>query len=239
MNSVASSFVARLIDARAPTELVSVEPRIHHHPETPPPRGPQPSSSRLSQGFITTTETRRQAAPTELASVEPRIHHYHRNPATSGPDRACLGRAKDSSPPRNSTTARAPTELASVESRIHHYHRNSTNARAPTELVSVEPRIHHYRRISTFARVVDQFKHESYSPEIQSQFRDQSFTCSYRQALFSFLEVDLNSGQILISGCVSNWVGSSPAELGKPNALGLESGKQIFPAIRSRNWHRA
>ncbi len=99
----------------------------------------------------------------------------------------------------------------------------------------------HYWHVNSAAYhwVGEQYKHLSYSPEIHSQFRDQSFTCPYRQALFSFLEVDLSSGQILITGRETSWVGSSPAELGKPNASGLESGKQIVPSIRSRNWNRA
>ena len=64
------------------------------------------------------------------------------------------------------------------------------------------------------------YKHESYSPEIHAKFPSQSSTCPYREALFSFLELDLSTGSVTITGRQSLWVGATPAELGLANVTG-------------------
>jgi predicted phosphodiesterase len=99
----------------------------------------------------------------------------------------------------------------------------------------------HYWHVNSAAYywVGNQFSHESYSPELHAKFPAQSSTCPYRNGLFSFLEVNLHSGKIAITGRESTWVGSSPAELGVPKTTQLESGKQIIPAIRARSWERS
>ena len=99
----------------------------------------------------------------------------------------------------------------------------------------------HYWHVNSAAYywVGNQFSHTSYPPEVHAKFPAQSSTCPYQNGLFSFLEVNLRSGKIAITGRESTWVGSSPAELGVPQTTQLESGKQIIPAIRARSWERS
>ena len=99
----------------------------------------------------------------------------------------------------------------------------------------------HYWHVNSAAYywMGNKYKHESYSPEIHAKFPSQSSTCPYRDALFSFLEVDLGTGRVTITGRQSDWVGASPAELGLMKATGLEPDKQIVPQIRTQGWKRS
>ncbi len=98
----------------------------------------------------------------------------------------------------------------------------------------------HYWHVNSAAYywVGSKYKHESYSPEIHAKFPSQSSTCPYQDALFGFLEVELGTGRITITGRKSDWVGASPAELGLAKATGLEPDNQIVPQIRSQGWKR-
>lgn len=83
------------------------------------------------------------------------------------------------------------------------------------------------------------YKHESLSKELHAKYPAMSSTCPYREALFAFLEIDLERGLLTLSGRESTWVGPSPSQLGVADNPDLQNDKQITPSIRSRNMERA
>ena len=81
-------------------------------------------------------------------------------------------------------------------------------------------------------------RHESYSEEIHGEHPWISYTCPYRDSLFTTLSVDPGSLTIRVKGASSSWVGKSPAELGIDMHPNLISGEQISPRIRDREFIR-
>jgi Icc protein len=78
------------------------------------------------------------------------------------------------------------------------------------------------------------YRHESYSKEIHEKHPSISYTCPYRDSLFTTLTVDPGNLTIQVKGCRSSWVGKSPAELGLDMHPGLTNGEEIAPRIRGR-----
>lgn len=82
------------------------------------------------------------------------------------------------------------------------------------------------------------FRHESYSAEIHAAHPRLASTCPYRDALFTTLTVDPVRQTIDVKGRETEWVGPSPAELGRDKHPDLLDGEQIAPRIRSRRLQR-
>ena len=80
------------------------------------------------------------------------------------------------------------------------------------------------------------YKHESLPPDVHAKYPAMSSTCPYRDPLFAFLEVDVESRSLAITGRQSTWIGSSPADLGVPSKPELRHGQQIVPEIRERKF---
>lgn len=102
------------------------------------------------------------------------------------------------------------------------------------ELVEVDGIPYWHVNSASYYWVGSNFKHDSLSSEVHAKYPWMSSTCPYRDALFALLEIDLDSGGLLLSGRDSAWVGSSPAALGVANTPGLVCDQQIIPAIRPR-----
>ena len=79
------------------------------------------------------------------------------------------------------------------------------------------------------------YKHKSYPAAIHTTYPYIEYTCPYRDALFTTLSFDPESGKIHIEGCESEWVGPSPAQLGHDGHPDLVDGEQICPRIRTRS----
>lgn len=77
-------------------------------------------------------------------------------------------------------------------------------------------------------------RNKSYPAEVHSRFRWIEYTCPYRECLFTTLTVDPTTSTIDVQGCVSEWVGKSPSQLGIAPQPDLIDGKQICPRIRGR-----
>ena len=77
-------------------------------------------------------------------------------------------------------------------------------------------------------------RHQSYSKEVHGEHPWISYTCPYRDSLFTTLSVDPGSLTIKVKGARSSWVGKSPAELGLDMHPELTNGEQIAPRIRDR-----
>ena len=78
------------------------------------------------------------------------------------------------------------------------------------------------------------YRHESYSKEIHEKHPSISYTCPYRDSLFTTITVDSGNSTIHVKGCRSSWVGKSPAELGFDMNPSLTNGEEIAPRIRDR-----
>lgn len=78
------------------------------------------------------------------------------------------------------------------------------------------------------------YQHESYSKEVHAKHPWISYTCPYRDPLFATLTVDPKSLTIQIEGRESQWVGKSPAEVGRKAGQGLIDGEEVAPIIRNR-----
>ncbi len=87
---------------------------------------------------------------------------------------------------------------------------------------------------ASYVWVGGQFQHRSYSEDIHANHPRMASTCPYRDALFTVLTVDPESGTINVQGRDSQWVGPSPAELGRDKHPDLIDGEQIAPRIRPR-----
>jgi len=79
-----------------------------------------------------------------------------------------------------------------------------------------------------------QHQHVSFPEAIHEQHRWISYTCPYRDPLFTTLSIDPETRTILIEGRSSSWVGPAPAELGAKRDSDLIHGEQIAPRIRQR-----
>ncbi len=77
-------------------------------------------------------------------------------------------------------------------------------------------------------------KHESYAKDVHARYPWISHTCPYRDSLFAMLTVDPQSLTLHVEGRRSQWVGKSPAELGRDLDAKLTHGEQIAPRIRDR-----
>lgn len=82
------------------------------------------------------------------------------------------------------------------------------------------------------------FRHESYSAEVHAAYPRLASTCPYRDALFTTLSIDPMRQTIDVKGRESEWVGPSPAELGRDKHPDLIDGEQIAPRIRPRSLTR-
>lgn len=78
------------------------------------------------------------------------------------------------------------------------------------------------------------FEHESYSPEILAQYPRMASSCPYREALFTTLTVSPETVEVVIGGRETEWVGPSPAQLGRDKHPELTDGEEIVPRIRPR-----
>ncbi|GAG00497.1 unnamed protein product, partial [marine sediment metagenome] len=87
---------------------------------------------------------------------------------------------------------------------------------------------------ASYVWVGKSFGHPSYSKEILSAYPRLAFACPYRDALFTTLTLEPDSGDITIQERKSEWVGESPAQLGRDKHPNLINGEQIAPRIRSR-----
>lgn len=77
------------------------------------------------------------------------------------------------------------------------------------------------------------YKHTSYSKAVHDSYPWLSSTCPYKDALFTVLTIEPQTGLVKIEGRNSEWVGASPAALHYQNdAIG--AGKEIVPFIRGR-----
>lgn len=81
-------------------------------------------------------------------------------------------------------------------------------------------------------------RHVSYPQQIHRQYADIEYTCPYEKPLFTTLVIDPESGRLHLKGRQTQWVGESPAEVGK-NSPGLTDGEEIVPQIRERHLLRA
>ena len=82
------------------------------------------------------------------------------------------------------------------------------------------------------------FRHESYSKQIHAKYPWIAYTCPYKDSLFATLTVDPEKMTIQIQGQQSEWVGESPAELGKAMHPSLTPGEEVAPRIRNRTIER-
>lgn len=80
--------------------------------------------------------------------------------------------------------------------------------------------------------VGEQFKHNSYTPEIHAAHPWISSTCPYKDPLFTVLTIDPDNFTIRLESRKSEWVGKSPAALGFTDKQPLRTGEEIVPFIR-------
>ncbi len=82
------------------------------------------------------------------------------------------------------------------------------------------------------------YAHESYAREVHAAHPRMASICPYREALFTTLTFDPTNGQITIEGRTTEWVGPSPAELGRDKHPDLINGEHIAPRISHRQLTR-
>lgn len=82
--------------------------------------------------------------------------------------------------------------------------------------------------------VGDNYKHESYTPEVHRDHPWISRTCPYKDSLFGTLTIDPVKFTITLESRSSKWVGKSPGELGFVEKEAFNPGKEIVPLIRGR-----
>ena len=78
------------------------------------------------------------------------------------------------------------------------------------------------------------YRHDSYAKEVHAKYPWISYTCPYRDSLFSTLTFDPKSLAIGVEGRQSEWVGKAPAELGVDLGPSLTNGEEVSPRIRDR-----
>ncbi|WP_300599932.1 metallophosphoesterase [Niabella sp.] len=82
----------------------------------------------------------------------------------------------------------------------------------------------------------EKYKHMIYNPAVHQQYPYLSYTCPYRDALFTTLTIDPVKGKIHLKGKASQWEGKSPEELNYQNSEMLHTGKEIVPRISDLQW---
>lgn len=82
----------------------------------------------------------------------------------------------------------------------------------------------------------EKYKHTIYDPAVHKQYPYLSYTCPYKDALFTMLTIDPFKGRIHITGKASQWEGKSPKELNYQNSPMLYVGKEIVPRISEVKW---
>ena len=102
------------------------------------------------------------------------------------------------------------------------------------EVVRVKNVTYMHVNSASYKWVGGNYRHESYSKEIHEKHPSISYTCPYRDSLFTTITVDPGNSTIHVKGCRSSWVGKSPAELGLDMHPGLTNGEEIAPRIRDR-----
>ncbi|MCA9003515.1 MAG: hypothetical protein KDB61_16435, partial [Planctomycetes bacterium] len=75
--------------------------------------------------------------------------------------------------------------------------------------------------------------------EIHEKYPWIGHTCPYRDPVFGFLSIDLTTGNFLVQGTESVWVGPSPAQLGADLDPNVTHGQEIAPRIQERRIERA
>ena len=78
------------------------------------------------------------------------------------------------------------------------------------------------------------YKNKSYAADVHEAYPWIEYTCPYRESLFAMLTIDPQSMKITLEGRASEWVGKSPAQLGKKMHPTLIAGEQVAPRIRDR-----
>ncbi|OOG77164.1 hypothetical protein B0E43_06090 [Algoriphagus sp. A40] len=82
--------------------------------------------------------------------------------------------------------------------------------------------------------VGEKLSHESLPSEVHNKFPSLKFTCPYFEPLFAVLSIDPNSKKIFIEGRKTQWIGSSPQELGYSILSESEQKENLRPEIGSR-----
>jgi Icc protein len=82
-------------------------------------------------------------------------------------------------------------------------------------------------------------RHHSYSKDVHAKFPYIEYTCPYKDSLFTTLTLDPTSDSIDIKGRSSEWVGPSPAQIGKELHEELIDGEEVCSRIRSRRLIRS
>jgi Icc protein len=77
-------------------------------------------------------------------------------------------------------------------------------------------------------------KHNSFSESIHAAHPWIGHTCPYRDSVFGAISLNIKTGNILVHGTSSEWVGPTPAELGVDLDPSLNNGEEIAPQIRER-----
>mgnify|MGYP001946280201 CR=1 FL=1 len=88
---------------------------------------------------------------------------------------------------------------------------------------------------ASYQWVGGKYKHQSYSQEVHENFKFIDHTCPYKDSLFAEMTIDPITMTVKIEGRTSEWVGSSPAELGADQHPTLTNGEEIAAHIRNRN----
>lgn len=81
------------------------------------------------------------------------------------------------------------------------------------------------------------YRHPSYPKDIHAAHPYIEYTCPYEKPLFTMLSIDPDAGRVTVQGRQSQWVGKSPAELGRDSNPTLTDGEEICPKIRNRSLH--
>ncbi|MGJ7033728.1 metallophosphoesterase [Niabella hirudinis] len=82
----------------------------------------------------------------------------------------------------------------------------------------------------------EKYKHTIYDPVVHQQYPYLSYTCPYKDALFTTLTIDPVKNRIQLKGKASQWEGKSPEELHYQNSEMLHTGKEIVPRISDIRW---
>ncbi|MCF3108020.1 metallophosphoesterase [Niabella sp. CC-SYL272] len=82
----------------------------------------------------------------------------------------------------------------------------------------------------------EKYKHAIYDPSIHKQYPYLSYTCPYKDALFTVLTINPVKGRVHIRGKSSQWEGKSPEALNYQNSAMLHLGKEIVPGISEIQW---
>ena len=91
---------------------------------------------------------------------------------------------------------------------------------------------------ASYVWVNSQYKHQNYPPEVLAKYPKLASACPYREALFTTLTFDPENNQVQIAPCHTDWVGPSPAQVGRDKHPQLTDGEEIAPRIRARTLTR-